>query len=135
MEDRQTNRNEGMKPQSHAAGERSKKDGRGDRFDALYREALALKSPLRRVTRIALAELLEVGSELADSIKVGFLGSTKAPRDLGKNLLRAVGTLGSIHRAASRYAVLDAKLADSSDDSESAGESGAASGTAEREET
>jgi hypothetical protein len=135
MDDRQTNRIEGMKPQPYAAVEKSKNDGRGERFDGLYREALALQSPLRRVTRIALAELLEVGSGLADSIKAGFQGSTKAPRDLGKNMLRALGTLGSIHRAASRYAVLDAKLAESSDDSESTVEPGTAPGATKREKT
>lgn len=133
MDDRQTNRNDRMKP--HAAGEGPKNNGNAERFDELYREALSLKNPLRRVALTALAELLEVGSELANSIKAGFHGPTKAPRALGKNMLRALGALGSIHRAASRYAVLDAKLADSTDDSESAGESGTSSEAAEREET
>lgn len=119
MDDRNENRNtELRKTPSNAAERKPNADSRKERFDALREEATAFKSPLRRAARFAAAELLEIGSHLAESIKQGFSGPVKSPKDLPRNLLSALGKLAGIHRSASRYAQLDEKLGRNADDPE-----------------
>lgn len=136
MDDRQANRNAEMKSsQPNRTGGTPRTDGRKERFEALCHEAGTFKSPLRRAARFATAELLEISSHLADSIKLGFSGPVKAPKDLGRHFLSALGKLGSLHRSASRFAQLDEKLGRNSDSSDPFDQLEDAPGTDERGET
>ena len=65
-----------------------------------------------------MAELMDVGSSLAEVIKQEFRSQPRTLRDLRKTGLRAIGSLAALHRSACRYAQFERQLeaVDDSDD-------------------
>lgn len=88
----------------------AKSDRRSERLRELYQSALDLPDPRQFATRYAMAELLDVGSTLAEAIKEEFRGQKRSLRELRKSALPAIGNLAALHRQATRYAHLDHEL-------------------------
>ncbi len=87
-----------------------KSDRRRERLLELYQSALDLPDPKHFATRHAWAELLDVGSTLAEAIKGVFRGQKPSLRELRKTALPAINNLAALHRQAARYAQLDNEL-------------------------
>ncbi len=86
-------------------------DRHGERLQELYASALDLQDPRQSNIRYAMAELLDVGSSLADAIKGELRERKQTLREMRKGPMQAISSLGVIHRQATRYAQLDHDIA------------------------
>lgn len=106
---------QGLQQASAASRERhpaapTKADRRTERLQELYQSALDLPDPRQFATRYAMAELLDVGSMLAEAIQDECRGQKRSLRELRKSALPAIGNLTALHRQAMRYSQLDHEL-------------------------